>query len=312
MSEAPGTIARLVAAAGSHEPRPAGGLIGRLEAAGLLEGAMDAGRRVPPGSLAELSLTGVTEDSREVGTGSLFVAVPGFHVDGADFVPRAAAAGAAAALVERPVADAPLPQLLVGSTRSALASAAGWWSGDPSRELGVIGVTGTDGKTTTSFLAVAALEAAGLSTGLIGTVETRVGALRERHEAHVTTPGAAELQATLRAMAANGNVAGVVETTSHALELERVAGVAYDAAVFTNLTHEHLELHGTFERYRDAKLRLFAALAEGPGEPRQDRRRAAMAKAGRRQPRRPRRAVVRGGRGGGRRAGGDVREGCRR
>ncbi len=114
---------------------------------------------------------------------------------------------------------------------------------------------------------MAALEAAGLSTGLIGTVETKVGGARERHEAHVTTPGAPELQATLRAMAANGNDAAVLETTSHALELERVAGVAYDAAVFTNLTHEHLELHGTFERYRAAKLRLFEALAPGPENP---------------------------------------------
>ena len=87
-----------------------------------------------------------------------------------------------------------------------------------------------------------------MSTGLIGTVETKVGGTRERHEAHVTTPGAPDLQATLRAMAANGNAAAVLETTSHALELERVAGIAYDAAVFTNLTHEHLELHGTFER----------------------------------------------------------------
>ena len=130
-----------------------------------------------------------------------------------------------------------------------------------------MGITGTDGKTTTSFLALAALEASGVSTGLIGTVETKVGGTRERHEAHVTTPGAPDLQATLRAMAANGNAAAVLETTSHALELDRVAGIAYDAAVFTNLTHEHLELHGTFERYRAAKVRLFEALASGPENP---------------------------------------------
>ncbi|MEI7743192.1 MAG: UDP-N-acetylmuramoyl-L-alanyl-D-glutamate--2,6-diaminopimelate ligase [Chloroflexota bacterium] len=170
--------------------------------------------------------------------------------------------------MEHPVDGAPVRQLVVGSARSALARAAAWWSGDPSRELGVIGITGTDGKTTTSFLAVAALEAAGLSTGLVGTVETRVGGLRERHEAHVTTPGAPELQATLRAMAGAGNAAAVIETTSHALELERVAGIAYDAAILTNLTHEHLDLHGTFERYRAAKLRLFEALAAGPDNPR--------------------------------------------
>ena len=188
-------------------------------------------------------------------------------MDGHDFVARAAAAGAAAALVERPVSGTILPQLVMAATRPALARAAAWWNGDPSLDLGVVGITGTDGKTTTSFLAVAALEAAGVSTGLIGTVETRVGGTRERHEAHVTTPPAPDLQATLRAMAANGNAAAVLETTSHALELDRVAGIAYDAAVFTNLTHEHLELHGSFERYRAAKVRLFEALAPGPENP---------------------------------------------
>ncbi len=131
----------------------------------------------------------------------------------------------------------------------------------------MVGITGTDGKTTTSFLAVAALEAAGLGTGLVGTVETRIGGAMERHEAHVTTPGAPGLQAMLRAMVQAGNDAVVLETTSHALELDRVAGVAYDAAIFTNLTHEHLELHGTFERYRSAKVRLFEMLAATPGNP---------------------------------------------
>jgi UDP-N-acetylmuramoyl-L-alanyl-D-glutamate--2,6-diaminopimelate ligase len=127
----------------------------------------------------------------------------------------------------------------------------------------VVGITGTDGKTTTSFLAAAALEAAGLSTGLVGTVETRIGDVRDRHAAHVTTPGAPELQATLAAMVRAGNEVAVLETTSHALALDRVLGVAFDAAVFTNLTHEHLELHGTFEAYRAAKLRLFRALGAG-------------------------------------------------
>ena len=108
--------------------------------------------------------------------------------------------------------------------------------------------------------------------------------MRERHEAHVTTPGAPELQATLAAMRAAGNDAAVLETTSHALELERVAGIAYDAAILTNLTHEHLELHGTFERYRDAKLRLFSALATGPANPRQDRRGPSLAQDRRDQP----------------------------
>ena len=260
-------VERLVDGAAPVEPRPLGDLLERLSAAGLVTGAHDGDAPSAIADLAGIAVTGVAEDSRAVRAGTLFVAVPGFHVDGHDFVARAAAAGAAAAIVEHPVDGVSVPQLIVGATRPALARAAAWWSGDPSRSLGVIGITGTDGKTTTSFLAVAALEAAGISTGLIGTVETKVGTERERHEAHVTTPGAPELHATLRAMAANGNAAAVLETTSHALELERVLGIAYDAAIFTNLTHEHLDLHGTFERYRAAKLRLFTALAEGDQNP---------------------------------------------
>jgi UDP-N-acetylmuramoyl-L-alanyl-D-glutamate--2,6-diaminopimelate ligase len=242
------------------------GLVGRLQAAGLVRGARRDGLPAGAGALDEVAVRGVTEDSRLVREGSLFVAVPGFHVDGTEFVERAAAAGAAAAIVEQPVA-AGLPLLVVTAARPALALAACWWYEDPSRSLGTIGITGTDGKTTTAFLAAAALEAAGIGTGLIGTVETRIGGVRERHEAHVTTPAAPELQAMLRAMARAGNAAAVVETTSHALELDRVLGVAWDAAVFTNLTHEHLELHGTLERYRAAKLRLFERLAAGPDNP---------------------------------------------
>jgi UDP-N-acetylmuramoyl-L-alanyl-D-glutamate--2,6-diaminopimelate ligase len=260
-------IERLITASTPRDPRPLGSLVGRLGSAGLVTEVRVDGLPAAGAALEDVSVTGVTEDSRAVTPGSLFVAIGGFHVDGHDYLGRAAAAGASAAIVERAVAGVSIPQVVVRSARPALAQAAGWWFGDPSRELGVVGITGTDGKTTTSFLALAALEAAGLSTGLIGTVETKVGAFRERHEAHATTPAAPELQATLRAMVANGNAAAVIETTSHALELERVAGTAYDAAVFTNLTHEHLELHGTFERYRAAKLRLFEALGQGPGNP---------------------------------------------
>ncbi len=261
------SVDELVAAAEPAEPRPLAGLLARLGDAGLVRGARRDDLPIGVNGLGDVRIRGVSEDSRRVGEGTLFVALPGFHVDGAEFVEAAAAAGAAAALVERPVPAAHVPQLVVSATRPALAHAAGWWYGDPSRRLGVIGVTGTDGKTTTSFLAVAALEAAGISTGLVGTVETKVGTTRERHEAHVTTPGAPELQATIAAMVANANAAAVLETTSHALALDRVLGVAYDAAIFTNLTHEHLDLHGSFEAYRAAKLRLFAALSEGPANP---------------------------------------------
>ena len=160
-----------------------------------------------------------------------------------------------------------IAQLVVDRARTALAAAAAWRYDDPSRKLGVIGITGTDGKTTTCFLAVAALEAAGRSAGLIGTVDTKIGSVRESNEEHATTPEAPVLQAALRAMVADDNTVAVVETTSHGLALDRVAGVAYDVAILTNLTHEHLELHGSWEAYRDAKLSLFERLREGPPNP---------------------------------------------
>jgi UDP-N-acetylmuramoyl-L-alanyl-D-glutamate--2,6-diaminopimelate ligase len=267
MTSSPPTIAALLAAAEPAEPRPLGELIARLGAGGRLHGARDGGRAIGPAALAAIPVHGVTDDSRTVGPGSLFVAVAGLHADGHMFVPAAAAAGAAGALVERPLPDVALPQLVVDRGPTALADAAAWWYGDPSHELGIVGITGTDGKTTTSFLAAAALEAAGLSSGLIGTVATQVGATREANPEHTTTPGAPLLQRTLRAMADAGNAVAVVETTSHGLAADRVHGIAYDIAILTNLTHEHLEFHGTWERYRDAKLSLFERLAAGPANP---------------------------------------------
>jgi UDP-N-acetylmuramoyl-L-alanyl-D-glutamate--2,6-diaminopimelate ligase len=153
-----------------------------------------------------------------------------------------------------------VPQVLVDASRPALATAAAWWFRDPSHELTVVGITGTDGKTTTAYLAVAALEAAGIRTGMLGTIATRVGGVTQEHAVHATTPEAPELQEALRAMAAAGDRTAILETTSHGLALERVASVAYDVAILTNLTHEHLELHGTWEAYRDAKLSLFSRL----------------------------------------------------
>ena len=263
MSPVPATIADALAASAPAEARPLGGLIDRLAGLGEagLRSARQDGRAIGPAALGASTVRGIAYDSRRVTPGDLFVAVAGEHVDGHDFVAAAAAAGAAAAIVERPLPDEPLAQLVVGRAARALAAAAAWWYGEPSRELAIVGVTGTDGKTTTSFLAVAVLEAAGISTGLIGTIDTKVGRLREPNAGHVTTPEAPELQALLRAMVENDDRAAVLETTSHGLALDRVADVAYDAAILTNLTHEHLELHGTFEAYRAAKLSLFERLA---------------------------------------------------
>lgn len=255
------TIAGLLAAAEPEAPSPLGGLIDRLTALGVLRGARDEGRPIGSAALAGLAVHGVTDDTRNVRPGSLFVAIAGATVDGHDLLDRAAAGGAVAAIVEAPRPEVGLPQLVVAASRAALADAAGWWYGDPSHDLGVVGITGTDGKSTTSFLALAALEAAGVSAGLLGTVDTKIGAVRERHAEHMTTPGAPTLQGALRAMVAAGNRAVVLETTSHGLAAERVRSVAYDAAILTNLTHEHLDFHGSWEAYRDAKLSLFERLA---------------------------------------------------
>ena len=258
------TLEALLAAAEPTTAAPLGPLVERLTREGRLRGARRDGRAIGAAGLADIAVRGVTHDSRVVRPGSLFVAVPGLHLDGHEFVADAGARGAAAALVERPLPDIGMPQLVVTSTRHALATAAAWWYGDPSEDLGVVGITGTDGKTTTSFLAVAALEANGLRTGMIGTAETRIGGVQAANEAHATTPESPALQAALRAMAGAGDVAAVIETTSHGLALGRVDSVAYDVAILTNLTHEHLELHGTWEAYRDAKLSLFERLAAHP------------------------------------------------
>jgi UDP-N-acetylmuramoyl-L-alanyl-D-glutamate--2,6-diaminopimelate ligase len=250
-------LAELLAAAEPTTSRRLGELIERLEAQGRLRAvhALES-----PGAVGSLPIRGIALDSRRVRGDSVFVAVPGEHVDGHAYVAGAVARGAAAAIVERPISGVAVPQIVVDRSQAALAVAAAWWYGDPSRELGIVGITGTDGKTTTSFLATAVLESAGISTGLLTTARIKLGDLRSANPEHVTTPQAPQLQRALRAMVDAGNRAAVVETTSHGLALERVGGIAYDIAIFTNLTHEHLELHKTFEAYRDAKLGLFRRL----------------------------------------------------
>ncbi len=260
------SLAALLAAAEPAAPMPLGELLDRLHAAGALVETRQGGRPVGRAGLRSIPVRGVTYDSRRVVPGGLFVAVPGAHVDGHDYVAAAVAAGAAAVIVEHDV-PTEAPRIVVLGAQPALAAAATWWYGDPSRQLGVVGITGTDGKTTTSFLAVAALEAAGVPSGLVGTIATRIGDRQEANAEHATTPQAPELQAALRAMVRAGNAAAVVETTSHGLAADRVAGTAYDVAILTNLTHEHLEFHGSWEAYRDAKLSLFERLATGAANP---------------------------------------------
>jgi UDP-N-acetylmuramoyl-L-alanyl-D-glutamate--2,6-diaminopimelate ligase len=184
----------------------------------------------------------------------LFACVPGAKADGHDFAPEAVEAGAVALIVERPL-DLPVPQLLVEDSRTAMALAADAFFGFPTRELQVAGVTGTNGKTTTAFLLFSILAAAGRRPGLLGTVESRIGG--ERRAVVRTTPEAIDLQRTLREMVDAGDRSVAMEASSHGSELKRLVGVRFASLVFTNLSQDHLDLHGTLDAYFDAKRRLF-------------------------------------------------------
>jgi UDP-N-acetylmuramoyl-L-alanyl-D-glutamate--2,6-diaminopimelate ligase len=239
-----------------------GDLVRELEGRGTLRTLLS-----PPGaSVGALPVTGVAFDSRAVEPGNLFVAVPGATSDGHDFAADAVARGASAVIAQRAIGRLGVPQLMVPSSRTALAIAAAWFNDFPSRQLGVVGITGTDGKTTTSYLVRSMLAACGLPAGMISTVDVVIGGVSHGESDH-TTPEAPEVQADLRRMADAGDRFAVLETTSHALALERVAEVSYDVAVLTNITHEHLDLHGTYEAYVAAKRSLFERLAIGPDNP---------------------------------------------
>ena len=235
-------------------------LVDRLRREGRIRAFAGGSEREMP----DLEVTAIADHSTAVVPGAVFFAVPGLRDDGHDHVPEAIARGAAATVVERPVAPsgdaAAPPQVVVDRTASALASAAAWWSGDPSRSLAVVGITGTNGKTTTTFLVAAALAGTGRRVGLSTTVGATVGGRFEPNTRPVTTPGALELQALLRRMVDAGDEAVSLETSSHGLAAERVGSVAYDAAIFTTLGQEHLDFHGTMEAYAAAKRSLFERL----------------------------------------------------
>jgi UDP-N-acetylmuramoyl-L-alanyl-D-glutamate--2,6-diaminopimelate ligase len=211
---------------------------------------------------ADVEITAVTYDSRQVGPGALFVAIKGLRADGHDFVADAVARGAAAVVVEKASkAAGSVPQLVVEDSRRALAAAAAAFFGHPGRELSVVGVTGTNGKTTACFLLDAVFRAAGKTTALATTVKNVVAGVER--PARLTTAEAPEVQALLREAVAAGADVAVVEVSSHALALSRVAGTPFAAAVFTNLSHDHLDLHGDMASYFAAKASLFEGLAEG-------------------------------------------------
>jgi UDP-N-acetylmuramoyl-L-alanyl-D-glutamate--2,6-diaminopimelate ligase len=212
-----------------------------------------AGASVPA---SKLQITDLAYDNRRVVPGTLFFCVSGFTRDGHEFAADAIAQGATALVVERPL-DLNVPQVEVENVRAAMAPAAAAFYGDPTATLQTTGITGTNGKTTTAFLIRALLEADNRQTGLLGTVKSIIGG--HEQEVERTTPEAIDLQKTFRQMLDAGDRACVMEVSSHALELHRADAIHFAAAVFTNLTQDHLDFHPTMEDYFAAKRRLFTS-----------------------------------------------------
>ncbi len=220
-----------------------------------------------PLSVPDVQISGIAIDNRQVRPGDLFVAMQGGAADGHDFIPDAVQRGAAAVVGEREIDSLAVPYIRVENSRRALTYLAAAFYGNPGKKLAVIGVTGTDGKTTTSNLLYHILIAAGLKTGLISTVNAVIGDEVLDTGFHVTTPDAPDVQRYLAQMVQAGLTHVVLETTSHGLAQHRVDASQYDIAVVTNITHEHLDEHGSYEDYRAAKGRLFELLAETVAKP---------------------------------------------
>jgi UDP-N-acetylmuramoyl-L-alanyl-D-glutamate--2,6-diaminopimelate ligase len=226
--------------------------------------------------LQDVDVTGVAMDSRQVQAGDLFVAVSGGISDGHRYIPNAIQRGARAVVGTQALDGLAVPYIQVADGRVALARLAAAWHGFPARKLVVIGVTGTDGKTTTSNLIYHILQAAGLKAGMISTVNAVIGDQTLDTGFHVTTPDALSNQAYLKQMVDAGLTHVVLEATSHGLAQGRVEACDFDMAVITNITHEHLDYHGTFEAYRDAKSQLFKGLAQTPEKPHRPPRAAVL------------------------------------
>lgn len=209
----------------------------------------------------DAALTGITHDSTAVRPGDLYAALAGSHTHGARFSEAAVAAGAVAVLTDAHGGDVAarlsVPVLVVDDPRRHLGDIASWMYGEPSRRMRVLGVTGTNGKTTTTYLLDAGLRAAGEQTGLVGTIETRIG--EEAVPSSRTTPEAPDLQATFAVMAERGVESVSMEVSSHALALHRVDGTAFDVVAFTNLSQDHLDFHADLDDYFNAKARLFTS-----------------------------------------------------
>lgn len=226
----------------------------------LGELAARLGRPVPAADAgADVQITGITHDSHAVHPGDLYAALPGASTHGARFAGEAVRTGAVAVLTDpagrRLAGPTGVPVLEVDDPRAVLGEVAAWTYDNPSADLMVLGVTGTNGKTTTAYLLDAGLRAAGCTTGLVGTIDTRVAG--ERVSSQRTTPEATDLQALFAVMRERGVGAVAMEVSSHALALYRVAGTTFAAGLFTNLSQDHLDFHGDLERYFAAKAMLF-------------------------------------------------------
>jgi UDP-N-acetylmuramoyl-L-alanyl-D-glutamate--2,6-diaminopimelate ligase len=222
----------------------------------------------------DVEITGITSDSRRVDAGALFVAYRGVDANGHQYAGDAIARGAAAVVGEKPLASLTLPFVQVTDGREALAWLSAAWYGHPGRAMNVVGITGTDGKTTTANLLFSVLRSAGRRVGLISTVNAVIpisaknAGLRDDSVydtgLHTTTPDAPDIQQYLAMMRAASTQEAVLEVTSHGLVQHRVTGCEFDVAVVTNITHEHLDFHGSYEAYREAKALLFHALMTSP------------------------------------------------
>ncbi len=212
----------------------------------------------------------VVESAQDVEPGGVFVARKGLSLDGHDYIPQALERGAVAIVGAQAIVDLPVPYIQVRDPQQILGYLAAAYHGFPSRSLTIIGVTGTNGKTTTSTLIHSILKAHSKNAGYISTLAADLGGQTSDTGLHVTTPSASQIQAYLAEMVANGVQQCVLEMTSHGLAQGRLQGVDIDVAVLTNITHEHLDFHGSFENYRAAKARMFEMLMESyhkPGQP---------------------------------------------
>ncbi|KAA3642230.1 MAG: UDP-N-acetylmuramoyl-L-alanyl-D-glutamate--2,6-diaminopimelate ligase [Chloroflexi bacterium] len=213
-------------------------------------------------TIPDIQVSGIKLDSRQVQPGDLFVALAGGSVDGHDYINKAAEKGAVAAVGTQTLGDTPIPYVPVEDGRGALAAISAAFYGYPARKLTMIGVTGTDGKTTTANFIYHILQAAGIHTGMISTVNALIREEVLDTGFHVTTPEAPDVQRYLSMMVEAGLTHCILEATSHGLEQQRVGACDFDIGVVTNITHEHLDYHGSYEGYQMAKARLFTGLAE--------------------------------------------------